>query len=182
MHTSKAYGKSLKPADLPDGIARFFPVALNKPNAQHTVRDPLTQEEVLVGTGLPPDLLLSVLESLREDVAEIRQALSEVEVRMVGASLLVVYEADWDHMRESLQYWSEKDSEDESEDEGEDSDAEDQKKRPGPPYVVKLIDFAHTFVTPGEGPDQGVLFGLDTVLKLLAGRIEEVKNIGESET
>jgi len=44
----------------------------------------------------------------------------------------------------------------------------------GPPYVVKLVDFAHTRLAPGEGPDEGVLLGLDTMLKLLGGRIAQL--------
>ncbi|KAI1791590.1 hypothetical protein LXA43DRAFT_1010937 [Ganoderma leucocontextum] len=41
----------------------------------------------------------------------------------------------------------------------------------GPPYLVKLIDFAHTKTVPGIGPGEGVLKGVDTVLRLLDGRI-----------
>lgn len=65
---------------------------------------------------------------------------------MVGGSLLIIYEADW--MRAA--------------------------QADNTPYVVKLIDFAHTKMTPGQGPDEGVLLGLDTVIRLLDGRIEEV--------
>ena len=41
--------------------------------------------------------------------------------------------------------------------------------------LVKLIDFAHTRVAAGEGPDGGALLGMDTTLKLLGGRITQVK-------
>ena len=41
-------------------------------------------------------------------------------------------------------------------------------------YTISLIDFAHTRVVPGEGPDQGVLLGMDTLIKLVAQRKEEV--------
>ena len=37
-------------------------------------------------------------------------------------------------------------------------------KRPGPPYIVKVIGFAHTRIVPGEGLDEGVLKGIDTTL------------------
>ena len=73
------------------------------------------------------------------------------------------------------------DDEDEDDDEDEEDENESdkgesaEKKRAGPPYLVKLIDFAHTKVVPGIGPDEGVLKGVDTVLRLLDGRIEQVK-------
>jgi inositol-polyphosphate multikinase len=170
--TSKAYGKSIKASQLPEGIARFFPVASSEAQA--------AQEQLLaaeptpaVGTGLPKDILLPILESLREDVAEIRDVFAGLELRMVGGSLLVVYEADWARAREGVKLWLEGGQDDEDEEEDEDEDEEN--KKPGPPYAVKLIDFAHTRIVPGMGPDKGVLLGMDTVLKLLDGRIEEVK-------
>ena len=95
---------------------------------------------------------------------------------MVGGSLLIVYEADWDRAREGVKFWLESEGvEDEDEDEEDEEDEDDERKKPGVPYGVKMIDFAHTRLTPGEGPDEGVLLGLDTVLRLLDGRIAEVK-------
>ncbi len=92
---------------------------------------------------------------------------------MVGGSFLVVYEADWDRAREGLKLLEDEDDEDEDEDE--DDDDENVAKKPSPPYVVKLIDFAHTHFVPGKGPDEGVLLGVDTFLRLIDGRIEQVK-------
>jgi hypothetical protein len=40
---------------------------------------------------------------------------------------------------------------------------------------VKLIDFAHTKVVPGKGLDEGVLLGMDTILRLLDGRLSELE-------
>lgn len=49
-----------------------------------------------------------------------------------------------------------------------------------PAYAVKLIDFAHTKLQEGLGPDEGALFGLSTVIRLLEGRINEVQEaLGE---
>ena len=75
-------------------------------------------------------------------------------MRMVGGSLLVVYEADWERVEEGLKFL---DEDEESEDEDDDDDDDEEVKRPGPPYIVKVIDFAHTRIVPGEGPDEGVL-------------------------
>lgn len=122
------------------------------------------------------------MECLREDIAEIKAVLEQVHIRMVGGSLLVIYEADLERARAAVKYWVDgegRDDADDEEGEEEDSDEEEDEdkieRRPNPPYRVKLIDFAHTHHTPGEGPDEGVILGIATVLKLLDGRIEEVK-------
>ncbi|KAG6871487.1 hypothetical protein C0993_003244, partial [Termitomyces sp. T159_Od127] len=165
INTPKDYGKSIKPADLPDGIARFFPVG--SPIA-HESEDPSKAPS----SGLPVDVLLPIMRGLREDIAEIKDVYSRLEMRMVGGSLLIVYEADWTRAKEALQRLEEDDDEDDDED---DEDEEDDTKRIGPPYVVKLIDFAHTRLTPGKGPDEGVLLGMNTLLKLIDGRIAELE-------
>ncbi|PFH53547.1 hypothetical protein AMATHDRAFT_54727 [Amanita thiersii Skay4041] len=157
--TPKSYGKSIKSSDLPDGIARFFPVG-----SGHTTSS---------SSGLPLKLLLPILSGVRDDVAEIREVMAALELRMVAGSLLVIYEADWARAEEMLKCGYVVEEEEEEEDE-EESD-EDEKKKNGPPFVVKLIDFAHTRVATGEGPDEGVLKGIDTVLRLIDGRIRELE-------
>ena len=174
VNTPKAYGKSIKPADLPDGIARFFPFGVIHEGSSEASSEGADNEAPKTGTGLPPDLLLPILESMREDVAEIREALAQLHMRMVGGSLLIIYEADPDRAREGLEWLEEGGEED---DEEEDEDEDEDKKRVGPPYLVKLIDFAHTKIVPGIGPDEGVLKGVDTVLSLLDGRIEQARAV-----
>ncbi|KAF5343543.1 hypothetical protein D9758_012952 [Tetrapyrgos nigripes] len=163
VNTPKSYGKSIKPSDLPEGIRRFFPVSSGESSL-----------------GLPAKLLFPILQYIREDIAEIRSALAGLHFRMVGGSLLIIYEADFAKAEEGIQWV--KDVEDgkidPEEDDDDDEDVKEEevdKKRP--PYVVKLIDFAHTRVKPGEGPDEGVLKGIDTVLSLLDGRIKEVESM-----
>ena len=168
----------MKVSDLPDGIARFFPLAFTK-----------NGDSSEPSLGLSRSLLLPVLECLREDVAEIKEAFQQVHLRMVGGSLLIVYEGDWEQAAEGINTFFkegdsdgeelEEDDEEEEDDEDEDEDEDNGKKRPHPPYCVKLIDFAHTRIKPGEGPDEGVLLGLSTLLKLLDGRIEQVRNAVE---
>ncbi|KAI0781528.1 SAICAR synthase-like protein [Trametes elegans] len=175
VNTPKTYGKSITAADLPDGVARFFPIAPDSVSAP-AVASAAEGAQPTQGTGLPADLLAPILESLREDVAEIRAALAQTETRIVGGSLLIVYEADWERARMGLQ-WLEDGGDLEDDDDNDDADEEEEegKTRPGPPYIVKLIDFAHTKLVPGEGPDEGVLKGVDTVLGLLDRRLEQVK-------
>lgn len=147
--TPKSYGKSIKSSELSEGIGRFFPLG----NATRS--------------GLPQQTLVPILQGIREEVQEIRDVFAEVEVRMVGGSLLIIYEADWKKAEEGL--YQEEDDQEESDD-----DSDDDEETSGPPFVVKVIDFAHTMATPGLGVDNSVLVGLDTVLELLDRRLSEI--------
>lgn len=53
--------------------------------------------------------------------------------------------------------------------------ADKKRARRAPPIAVRLIDFAHTWLVDGDGPDAGVLRGLSTVRALVNGRLEEVE-------
>jgi len=107
---------------------------------------------------------------------------------MIGSSLLIVYEGDWDRAEMGVQWLakqpasisSREDGETEeevdedrevegSEEDEESEDSSDEESES--PCVVRLIDFAHTRLKPGEGPDVGLLKGLDTLLSLLDGRV-----------
>ena len=159
INTPKSYGKSIKPSDLPDGIARFFPI--------HSEQS--TQ-------GLPKEQLLSVIEAIRKHVATIRDAFAKLEIRMVGGSFLIIYEGDLERSKQGVALLAEEDVEEVDEDEDEDEvEEEEENTKPGPALLVKLIDFAHTKMVAGEGPDEGVLLGMDTTLKLLDGRIAQIK-------
>jgi len=83
--------------------------------------------------------------------------MEQLYLRMVGGSVLVVYEGDPDVLRLAL------------------SSEGDAGSRP-PAYRVKLIDFAHTkFKSEQDGVDKGVLLGLENTLKYIQGRKEEIK-------
>jgi 1D-myo-inositol-tetrakisphosphate 5-kinase/inositol-polyphosphate multikinase len=145
--------------------------------------------------GLPRDTLILVLRAMRAEIAAIREILASAELRMVGASLLIIYEADWEQAAEAIKKYiegqqeeiiakkqeeeeiaAEKEEEEEEDEEGEDDEDSESDGPPklGPPFIVKLIDFAHTRLKPGQGPDEGVLRGLDTLLKLLDDRLESI--------
>jgi len=188
INTAREYGKTLKKDDLPSGIAKFFPLsalpAPPKPSSSAAAAPPPPPAEETPavpshipadGTGLPAHTLLPILRGILHNVEEIREAVAEVEMRMVGGSLLVIYEADWERAAEGVRREEEgEDLEDEDEDEDED-DEEGAEKKVGPAYCVKLIDFAHTFILPGRGPDQSLLTGMDTTIRLLKGRIAETE-------
>lgn len=139
------------------------------------------------------------------DLHSIRDAVEKTEIRLIASSLLITYEADWEKAREGVERllsernldrraeqcssWEldgAKDAEMDdinedvlSDDEDRSSDEEDEDAE-RLPYVIRLIDFAHTRLAPGQGPDEGVLLGLRTLIKLLGGLIEEVDAVARS--
>lgn len=62
---------------------------------------------------------------------------------------------------------------DESDDDEHIASDDEEERRPRP-FSLRLIDFAHTRLAHGEGPDEGVLLGMRTLRKLLQGRKEEI--------
>jgi inositol-polyphosphate multikinase len=174
----------------------------------HARRDLQGTQGEQMDVGLPSTLLLPILRSIRKSVQEIRDVLSTIELRLVGSSLLVVYEGDWDRAEMGVQWLSRQptstisnkdqrteeenyegadmgvggvgDAEGMDEEEGDDTDtdtSEGDSEDGGSdlPCVVRLIDFAHTRLKRGQGPDPGVLKGLETVVNLLDGRIASVE-------
>lgn len=175
MNTPKSYGKSIKVSDLPDGIARFFPVAPENPSPEST-------EPSAPSFGLPKATLIPIIESIWKEIEEIEKAFQVLSLRMVGGSLLILYEADWEKAAEAVKSLQKEKSrskttgysEEEEEAEDEDDEDTDEEEGPAPAYVVKMIDFAHTRIKPHEGPDKGVLTGMDTLLSLLNDRIVQI--------
>lgn len=131
--------------------------------------------------GLPKEQLLPVIEAIRKHVAVMRDAFAQLEIRMVGGSLLIIYESDLERAKQGIDLLEdgvgeEEGGEDEDEDEEEDEEEGKENTKPGPPCLVKLIDFAHTKAVVGEGPDEGALLGMDTTLRLLGGRIAQIRD------
>jgi 1D-myo-inositol-tetrakisphosphate 5-kinase/inositol-polyphosphate multikinase len=110
---------------------------------------------------------------LVSDLRQIREAVNSVEMRMVGGSVLIVYEGDEESAVKSLEKMKELESKDQDE-EDEDEEEDTAKEKIGPAYVAKLIDFAHTRLVSGQGPDEGVVRGLDTLIRLVDERIAAV--------
>ena len=196
----KSYGKTIRVSELRAGVARFFPINGSLMSGSQVLRIrtsilhyrvhsdlPGAEAGGRMDVGLPRTLLLPVLKSIRKSVQEIRDVLSAMEMRMVGSSLLIIYEGDWHRAEMGVQWLAEQaasatgdegvdgggreSEEDEEDDSEEDDESEDEHGGYKSPCVVKVIDFAHTRLKPGEGPDRSVLKGLETVLALLDGRI-----------
>ncbi|KIK16409.1 hypothetical protein PISMIDRAFT_267780 [Pisolithus microcarpus 441] len=229
--TSKKYGKTIKPEQLPDGIARFFPfhipasascmppsipAASNVPPSGDVVAAPDD-----IQPGLPPPILLVLLTRLLEELEHLRTALARAEVRIVGGSILIIYEGDWASAEEAARTSEDvsipigkstasgeglgrnergapdEESEDEEtmtveidehgrlifedvagspiaesfeENDVDDGDEESEDEDEPHLFRLSLIDFAHTRLVPGQGPDTGVLLGIDTLIRLIHER------------
>jgi len=153
--TPKSYGKSITPSQLPEAFAKFLPVLPLTLDLSHSVETTQALESTPI--GLPGTLLTQVIDGIYADVAAIKGAMEQLYLRMVGGSILVIYEGDPDVLRLALS--------------GEVGAA----SRPLA-YRVKLIDFAHTKLkSEQDGVDKGVILGLENTLKYLEGRKEEIK-------
>lgn len=133
--------------------------------------------------ALPLPLLARLLSTLLSRLGALRAALAASELRAVGASLLVVYEGDAVRLASSFAAlddgrvrWKEDAEVDDTSSSGSDDDDDaDKADKPTLPLTLHLIDFAHTVPTPGQGPDQGVLLGLDHFMGLVEGRLALVR-------
>ncbi|KAJ3993003.1 hypothetical protein F5050DRAFT_1578515 [Lentinula boryana] len=198
--TPKIYGKSLKKEQLPEGIRRVFPVLgepipISVPGAASPSLD----------LGLPPSILLPILRAIHNSLTHLHSILKDIEIRIIGGSLLVVWEGDQERAQEGVNWMKERermirerikrdfgDDNDEeyySDDDDDDEDTaasqslpseplpnrEKPKRKPSAPYKIALIDFAHTRFVPGQGSDSGVLLGLETFAELIEDRIKEVE-------
>ena len=66
------------------------------------------------------------------------------------------------------------DNDDDNDDDDDNKESQNPRRARGPPVSIRMIDFAHTRLVDGEGPDEGVLKGLRTLRGLVKGRKEEV--------
>ncbi|KAG1805784.1 uncharacterized protein BJ212DRAFT_1390238 [Suillus subaureus] len=193
--TPKSYGKSIKKEQLPDGIELFFPVSSAPyPTPPNPIETP---ESDVSNPGLPPILLHCVLTTLQTDLEELKAIMSNIEMRMVGGSALIVYEGDWERASKALSTSSgtattEEDEDDEVEVEIDengqivlesipDEAIEEEEEPQAPLCSLSLIDFAHTRLIDGAGPDEGVLKGIQTMIDLIRQRKDKITAMLPSE-
>ncbi|KAJ3847802.1 SAICAR synthase-like protein [Lentinula lateritia] len=175
--TTKSYGKSLKKDQLPEGMRRVFPVLAYTSSTASSNVPYSAFKQPRTDLGLPPDLLLPILRSIHTSLTHLHSIMKEVELRMVGGSLLVLWEGNEQRAREGVDEYLDSDDDDEGDTSSDEDDENSHRRKPSAPYALSLIDFAHTRFVPGQGPDLGVLLGLDTFAKLIEGRILEVEDI-----
>lgn len=175
---SKTYIKQITESSLLDALISFF-----FPHSQSGHVDIDGRERLhlpLEGTRIPAAKMRWIIRSLIEDIDEILETVANFpEVRMYGASILIVYEGDqnafqngWEKMLEEDRLQEERASQqakdlevaaDDSENE------EDEDVQPAKLYSIRLIDFAHSFWTEDEVAEQdaGLLLGLANASNIL---------------
>ncbi|PWN29188.1 SAICAR synthase-like protein [Jaminaea rosea] len=201
----KAFGKAISADQLPLGLTAFFGLLRGKEAQEFeeidqraakdavavadAAKSPVLEGPTLISSTprLPfhlvhPLLTLHLLPQLDRLIG----LMSQLEVRIRGGSLLVVFEGElnalWRRMSERA-IPPAKGDEAEEKKEGEDQlhDAKTPKERKRSPPLVKLrlIDFAHSRFVPGQGPDEGLLKGLRTLRALLGHMVEDVVPISQ---
>ncbi|KAH7324694.1 inositol polyphosphate kinase-domain-containing protein [Stachybotrys elegans] len=127
--------------------------------------------------GIDEELGKAVCEAIVHDLKKIKDILERHESRMYSASVLFVMEGHGETLREAIEENNEaafrvRDKESKRIDSGiameEDEDIDDDSDAPSGPqmYAVKLIDFAHAEWTPGQGPDENVLIGVRSLIRI----------------
>ncbi|WVO18216.1 hypothetical protein L204_105922 [Cryptococcus depauperatus] len=167
---------------------------------------PEMQTNVYTSHSIPSTTLLRLLNLLLSEIDTLYAVMEKLEMRFVGASLLIVYEGDADRLKDALERHERKQAQtadgqndltkqrsafsndgsdvssetDFDEDFDEDDILDETKENASraqkcPLLTVKLIDFAHTHLAEGEGPDEGMLKGMRTLRHLIEGRKREVE-------
>lgn len=156
----KDYGRSLNVDNVRQGFEDYF---------------------FLEGAGITRKFARKMIKRFLGDLRGLKEVLEKEESRMYSSSLLFVYEGDGAGLQEDFEtekqvlesdgYLDQPDVTDEDkEDEGDvDDDA-----LAGLPKIqaIKMIDFAHAAWTPGLGPDENVLHGLRSVIRILEELLE----------
>lgn len=232
----------LKPDELPRAFAQFFACPSDPVTTTTTTSSDASDPNQAPPPPPPPTHahnLLRTLYALSSTVSLLHALLTRLEIRFIGASLLIIYQGDptglahaWDAVDRGLASGDGLDavepaSADDDEDGVPSDDDEEESTRgggknrtrsffrgifhqfgaerndgsqgfglldgsppssphtsrpssptatnPAPPFTFRLIDFAHTRLADGQGPDEGVLKGLETVLGLVRGRIAQLE-------
>ncbi|KAG7817407.1 hypothetical protein KL928_004142 [Ogataea angusta] len=133
----KNFGKGLTPNSVKDALLLFFR-----------------------GNNLSPKRQEIVLENTIRRLQLLYNCLLDYEIRMVSASLLMIYENDEGR-------WEELDNQDILINEIEIDEDSSEEYLPRALSLLRLIDFAHTKYTPGKGNDESILTGVKNLLGVI---------------
>ena len=165
---NKLYGRSRTTADIRAAFREYF---------------------IVPSSGVDAKQALEVIRLCKEDVQEMQAVLEHMETRMYSSSILIVYEGDPEAWRKAVEWRRKarrngeagkknenraKVESDLAEIEDPDADADDEEE-PNT-HAVKLIDFAHAEFVPGAGPDENVLHGIRSTVRLLEELEAELKS------
>ena len=125
----------------------------------------------------------SILIVYEGEPARLESALDRWEAKRAREALIAAAappdrqdDIDEDEDEDDYDEIDDEDSSTSSDDDEDDRAAADAwRARRCPPVTLKMIDFAHTRLVEGEGPDEGVLKGVRTLRSLVQGRAETVR-------
>ncbi|KAF9927771.1 hypothetical protein FBU30_002888 [Linnemannia zychae] len=178
---SKHYGKGLTVDNVLDGFRTYFAAKLG-PERMHIIIERFVNDLTdFLATIETQELRMrsSSLLLIYEGDAEAFDAGLALEEEKIAAVVAraqahlekVVREEEEDEEEEGKEP---KDNEDEDEDEDyEDFDDDDEDEVSQKVTDMRLIDFAHSTWTPGQGPDEGVVKGVKNVLALFEKLLED---------
>jgi 1D-myo-inositol-tetrakisphosphate 5-kinase/inositol-polyphosphate multikinase len=159
----KLYGRAFAAHDIKDGFIEYF-------GGQTDPRNGISK--------LKRYKVASVIKSVLRELESIRFVLRGEETRMYSASILVVFEGDEGAVDEAINGEEERmermevmrrveeGTATEEEIDGL-PDSDDEEDEPLPKlYDIRLIDFAHATFTPGEGADNNVLQGVESLVRI----------------
>lgn len=143
----KFYGRKFNASNVQDGFATFFSG---------------------LGISLKAEEAQQLLEIILAEITRVRHMLEKYESRMYSASVLIVYEGDSSALGTLLGAETKTPRVDErapTQKELNKSIEEEEEEEDDPPaaFKVKMIDFAHASWTPGQGPDENVIKGLQNI-------------------
>lgn len=129
---------------------------------------------------VPAHVLAPVAAYYLSRIQALRDVFATMPVRIRASSLLFVYEGDPEALEAALE--NAKRSAEQDEEESEASSDEDAEGNAKPsrriPCIIRMIDFAHASRVPDEeGPDEGILLGMDTTIRLLTSIVDELAEL-----
>lgn len=122
--------------------------------------------------GVGKEQAVKIAANILQDIQEIQEVLEHTESRMYSASILLVYEGDPRAFEKAVE--AQKAARDAiANEEDEDEDDEDEAEPPKF-FAVKLIDFAHAHFEKGIGPDENMLQGVRSTVRIFEKLIKEL--------
>lgn len=173
-HMTKKFGKSIKG---PEEVALGLRLFMGRPAGGDAVKvKSIMAEEAPVSLPrLDADLTREVIEQyILTALDNVITLVSQLEWRVRGGSVLIIYEGDTDTLRSCLAC-SSPSPPPPGRRAGQRDETVDVHLPPAPAHLprkravdIRLIDFAHVSLTPGQGPDPGYLLGLRNIRQLFA--------------
>jgi 1D-myo-inositol-tetrakisphosphate 5-kinase/inositol-polyphosphate multikinase len=104
--TDRDFGRTVSKEKLPEGMAMFFPDPVEEPpsttdDQATTPPDDVSTEATAFSATTHRQNLIRVLRALHATLAHFHSIIAAMNIRFIGASLLIVYESDPDALAEA---------------------------------------------------------------------------------